>query len=348
MSVSQDNHPAEQSKPNPFEAYAAFLGSLAWPGEAALPDGRPIITITIFPDKSGSRLTRKTMSLPDLREFIEETTAESKEELPLLKLATFGKQRSSKNSLRTNDNVLKISGVEGDYDRGAVAFEEAVAIMEEAHLCALLYSSPSYTDAKPKWRILLPTSEDLPPPEREKLVARVNGLLDGALDPASFTLSQAFYFGRVAGSPPPRTAIVEGDCVDLRADLDQGAGRQRSNANLFIAHGDASRMAYKPPVDVAERLAAMLHGGEGDTGIHVTQLSVTAALLNRGVEEDEIVEVVLAATRNAGEESWDWALEERTIRGMCESWCRKHPPEQKRATPQQVFHLDEAAAGRSE
>lgn len=59
---------------------------------------------------------------------------------------------------RHDDNVLSISGVELDYDGKKVSFAKAAKIMKSARLAALLYTSPSYTEAAPKWRILLPTS----------------------------------------------------------------------------------------------------------------------------------------------------------------------------------------------
>src|SRR5262245_61951733 len=81
-----------------------------------------------------------------------------------------------------------------------------------------------------------------------------------------------------------------------------------------------------PTVGVDERLAAMRFQGEGDTSIHQTQVSVTAAMLNRGVPAEDVVRTVLAATRKAAGaagEHWDWTREERDIRAMCASWARK-------------------------
>jgi hypothetical protein len=51
-------------------------------------------------------------------------------------------------------------------------------------------------------------------------------------------------------------------------------------------------------------------------------------LLNRGTSIDEVVEVLLAATRAAAGsfgQRWNWQREERAIRGMCETWLAKHP-----------------------
>jgi len=54
----------------------------------------------------------------------------------------------------------------------------------------------------------------LPPDAREDLIARLNGVLGGDLDPASFTLSQAYYAGSVEGGTKVQTYIVDGEFID--------------------------------------------------------------------------------------------------------------------------------------
>lgn len=105
-------------------------------------------------------------------------------------------------------------------------------------------------------------------------------------------------------------------------------------SNPFLAV--ASRLGFKPPIDVERRLAEMSYQGVGDTSIHNTQLAVTASLLNQGEPVEEVVAVVLDATRAAAGDdgrNWRWDREERTIRGMCGDWQRKHPDAAKRAQP---------------
>ena len=51
-----------------------------------------------------------------------------------------------------------ITGIEGDYDGEEMSFDQAVAIVEQSRLNALLYVSPSHTVAAPQWRAILPTS----------------------------------------------------------------------------------------------------------------------------------------------------------------------------------------------
>jgi P4 family phage/plasmid primase-like protien len=89
----------------------------------------------------------------------------------------------------------------------------------------------------------------------------------------------------------------------------------------------------KAPIDVEKRLEQMLYMGGEECSIHQTQLVVTAALLNRGMPVDDVVEIVLDATRRAAGAyggRWNWRREGRKLRGMCESWIKKHPPEERK------------------
>ena len=108
-------------------------------------------------------MRRVDMTLPQLAEHIRFQTAASKMELPWLKLAIFGNQRSEKNSLRTNENVLQITGIEVEHDAGEIAFGTALAtILRAGGVRCILYTSPSYVPGvKERWRILLPLSSQL-------------------------------------------------------------------------------------------------------------------------------------------------------------------------------------------
>src|SRR5262245_47067833 len=75
----------------------------------------------------------------------------------------------------------------------------------------------------------------------------------------------------------------------------KSAGNGQSPDNPFLAA--ARRQGFKPPVDVEARLAAMRYQGAGDSGIHLTQLAVSASLLNHGETTDDVVALLLGATR---------------------------------------------------
>lgn len=203
--------------------YSDFIGA-----EDDTPLGRPI-NVTRFPDFAAKTKTVERLSLRDLAHIAQTTSAASKEKLPWIKLAAFGDRRTDNGSLRSNFNMESISGVEGDYDDGGVDLDEAAARLEAYGVTALLYTSPSHTDEKPRWRVLAPCSEDLHPSERRLLIDRLNGALDGILTRESATDSQSYYIGHVSGRTL-NVRFVEGRYIDEAEDIEAipvggGAGR---------------------------------------------------------------------------------------------------------------------------
>ena len=209
------------------------------------------VTITFFLDKAAQSLHTADLTLSQLANRIAKQAAASKMELPWLKLAIFGNKRSEKNCLRTNENVVQITGIETEHDAGEILFDTAIAVMREARIRSLLYTSPSYMPAtKERWRILVPLSQNHPPETREELVARINGLFAGKIAPESFVLSQAYLFGHV-DNPDHRVEVVDGDFLDLRDDLYAGSifkdgsrvGDQAANGS---SNGGGQQRRHKP------------------------------------------------------------------------------------------------------
>lgn len=129
-----------------------------------------------------------------------------KKHCPLLKLAGFGSNRTANGSLRHDDNMVEIYGVEGDYDDEEVSIEQAAAMLEQAGIEAFFYTSashgvtnPPHSNGGPRWRVIAPLSQPYPSAERRRLVAMLNFALGGILAKESFTSSQPFYFGKVLG-----------------------------------------------------------------------------------------------------------------------------------------------------
>lgn len=184
------------------------------------------ITWTRFPNQSAMRMDVFQHTLEELVEFIKnQETSDSKEACPWIKMATFGNIRTGKNSLRHNQNLLQITGVEGDYDGEMIGVEKAIERLEQAGIKAIVYTSPSYTDEKPRWRVICPASKSLPAHTRSHLLARVNGALKGILSSESFTLSQSYYFGPVRGVKyrvlETFDNIDEGHFIDDLDELDE-------------------------------------------------------------------------------------------------------------------------------
>ncbi len=246
------------------------------------------------------------MSLPELRDLILKTSAASKAELPYMKLAGFNGKINPDNPegrcLRYDKGVVSIHGVEGDKDDKPLSFEEAIKRLRAANLRALVYTSASHTEEKPRFRVLCPASRELPPGERRKLMARVNGVLGGALADESFRLSQSYYYGSVNGAPSPLVEIIEGDFIDLRDDLDAGAiGRPEKKETPRVLT-DVAGVAPETPITHLDddRLQALsaetrhmivtamplpgkehLKGGSGHT-------RVVAELARLGLNNDQI------------------------------------------------------------
>jgi hypothetical protein len=139
--------------------------------------------------------------------------------------------------------------------------------------------------------------------------------------PGSYSISRLEVWLRSA-DPVLRRKPKEG----ARSSGAHSSGARFDSDNPWAAFGREE--GIKAPVDVEERLAEMQFEGPDDSGIHKTQLSVTAALLTRGFSVDDVVFQVLKATvESAGPAGrhWDWYAEEEDLRAMCASWLKKHP-----------------------
>jgi hypothetical protein len=176
-----------------------------------------------FFEHHGAKSKREELcTLTSLQALIQETTAQVKSELPWLKLARFGTLISEKGSLRTDDNLLVITGIEADYDGETFTFDKAAELVLKAGLRCLIYTSPSYTENTPRWRLLCPTSEELSPDRRDHLMGRLNGLFGGIFSAESWTKSQSYFFGSVRRSLSHQVEVFDGLTIDRLDELDVG------------------------------------------------------------------------------------------------------------------------------
>lgn len=180
-----------------------------------------LVTYTLFDDRlAQSKTERADAAWGDLVSRIHGApTYIEKNACPLISMCEYGELRSNKNSLRHGANVLRVYGVELDYDAGKVTLAEAKARLQAAALVAVLYTSPSHKPDAPRWRALLPLTEPATPDRREEYVARANRALGGIVTRESFTLSQSFYIGRVRGAEY-ETAETYGRCIDEALDIE--------------------------------------------------------------------------------------------------------------------------------
>ena len=258
------------------------------------------IAVTFFDDKFAFVKYEDRLTLPALAEEIRTLSDTSKKKLPWLKLAQFGTDASAKGCLRTNANVVLITGVEVDYDAGETTFDQAVERLAAAGLRALVYTSASHkAGVKEKWRVLCPLSAPLPPDVRYGLVAELNGVLGGGIDPASFNLSIAFYYGSVNDNPGHRVEVLDGDFINLRGDLyDARIGKQVADrADGPAKPADLSGRQASPAYTDAE-LDAMLDktqytNSDGSGNWWDNMLAVTGCYVGRGWGDEAILAKVM-------------------------------------------------------
>lgn len=208
-----------QPAPDPLDELLGNRSSLDTP-----------LPVTFFPDRFARTARRETLSLRDLAERSQSTRAPEKDALPLWKLATFGDVRTEKGSLRHDDNLAQITGVEGDHDAGTMTPDEAAERLRAAGIAALVHTTPSHRTGAPRWRVLCPLAQPVAKEARRALVERLNEALGGVLASESFTPSQAFYFGATEWQDAPETHLVDGQPIDRIAPAAAPAPRRETLA----------------------------------------------------------------------------------------------------------------------
>jgi hypothetical protein len=243
-------------------------------------------TITFFRTYAATEKFEQRGPMPELAEYIKRTTARSKALLPWVKLASFGDVKTPAGSLRHDANVRSISGIEADYDGEEMSFDEVASVLIMEDVTSIVYTSPSHTEAKPRWRVLCPLSLEYPPDQRSKFLGRLNGVFGGVFSVESWTLSQAYYFGRVQNRPEIRVQQTYGRTIDLRDDLDAGAiGRPTGQGRPAGSGGDEAGQDAR---DDAELISRIITG----EGYHVELCALAARYIGRGLRPDTVIEAL--------------------------------------------------------
>jgi hypothetical protein len=276
--------------------------------------------VTLFLNQSAQSKTERKMPLAELAELIRRTHAPTKAELPWLKLGFFGDKRTGKNCLRSNANLRWVSGIEADYDGERVSFDRAVNVLWNAGapsvwrgrsgrraVRSLVYTSASHTWAKPRWRVLCPFDLGRQPDQRNKYLARLNGLFGGVFSGESWTLSQGYLFGRADTPPQPgdiveavRCVEIDGTSIDLMDDLDGGA--------IWKATTKASGGVGTAAGEDAEADAELIRQIVTGEVLHPALCAMAARLISRGQRADTAAEtlrgLMLATPEAARDERW--------------------------------------------
>jgi hypothetical protein len=288
----------------------------------------PTFFVTFFDNRSASHKREQKFTMAELLPLIERTTADEKDKLPWLKLARLGEiktpivtrpdGRRTGGSLRHDANVQWITGVEGDVDVEIMKVEEAIERVTKVGMAAIVYTSPSHTEGAPRFRVLCPTSLELPPQWRAHLVGRLNGLLGGLLSKESFTLSQSYYFGSVKGNPLHMARVIEGTCIDLLDQLDE-SWIGKANGSKAPASVARPVIASRPDQITDKRLKGLIDkllgnlrsAPEGSKHIRLLAIARTvggyAHLLP--YTEPELIDLLMAALPDSVA---DWTKARRT------------------------------------
>jgi hypothetical protein len=242
---------------------------------------RPL-SVTFFPDATASTKREEKYTLRSLASRINAITAARKARLPWLKLAKFGDLRSDKGCLRHDGNVTAISGIEADYDGGVMLVDEACDLLSTQGIASLVYTSPSHTEDAPRWRILCPLSEEMPPDRRSAHMGRLNGLFRGIFAGESWTLSQSYYFGSVNRNPSHRVEVIDGSPIDAHDDLDTiWLGRPGGSV-------DGDRTSSQEAREDAELIRCVVTGEH----LHGELCALAARYIGRGIPDATVEELM--------------------------------------------------------
>ncbi len=215
----------------------------------------------------------------------------TKADCHLIKLATYGGKRSPNGCLRSDENMLAVNGVEGDYDEGVVPPIEAAARLRTAGIEAFIYTTASHTPQYPRWRVLAPLSQSCEPSKRAHYVALLNRALEGILAKESFTPSQMYYFGKVAGTVY-ETHEINGEYIDrLREQLCPQYSEEKGEAGSRKTEGPGnSTLRLVPLQSVSSELVSDLRSALKFIGNveRPTWVNVLHALKDLGSVGDEL------------------------------------------------------------
>lgn len=270
-----------------------------------------LVSYTLFPDvHPRTKVERADVPWGQLVENIRKApTYPAKSACPLISLAEYGDNRTDKGCIRHAANVRRIFGVELDYDGEQMPIEEGASILQNASIAAVLYTSPSHTAQRPRWRVLLPLSEPATPEKRAEYVGRANRLLGGIASRESFTLSQSFYLGRVRGS---EYVVLDttGRCIDMAAEIEP----------LYyvggVNDGESSRDATTD-----EQLRAAFDRGEDR---YTAMQKLSARWAARGMAQDDIEAALTALLDKSGSTLNGDGIDLRSrVRPLAESAVRK-------------------------
>ena len=258
----------------------------------------------------------------------------SKYDLPLISLGNYGECPTTKGCIRHAANVQEVCGIEVDYDAGKMSIDEAAAKLTAARIEAVLYTSPSHTPEKPRWRGLLRLAVPVAPKARAALVGRVNRVLGGVLARESFTLSQSFFIGRVEGCVEYRVLETAGAPIDQRPDISPQYFPSSSTTTDLRGNFDAT--------PDSELRAAFARGEDRYNSMQ----KLSARWAARGMKEDDIAAALHALLNESpdGAKNADGVDLRSRVAGLAASAVKKFGETRAESAPKAFELLGPSAA----
>jgi hypothetical protein len=285
---------------------------------------------TIFADKRALRKSAVPGHWGRLIKSLEKPLAvKSKDDCPLLKLATFGDKKSATGCLRSDDNMVEICGIEGDVDSETLTVAAAAQLLSDAGVESFIYTSASHevlapprAMGGPKFRVLVPLSNPHTPDQRRALTAKLNHVLGGVLAPESFTASQSYYWGQVQGVKY-ETRRVRGQFIDLLEGQGETYGSSGKKQKPGTANGPTSGGQEESTLDMQEALRGIATGEV----YHPALVFIAASYIATGMAPGATVNA-LRALMDASEGPHDerWRVRRASIPGIVSSAAAKFSP----------------------
>jgi len=274
------------------------------------------LTLTIFPDVFATSLSTETISWGDLCRRVENPQVYyRKKSMPLIKLASFGDSLTDQKSYRHDSNVVEVYGIEGDYDAEIMSMNEAAKLLDQKGIEAILFTSPSATPEKPRWRVLAPLSKAIEPEERSYWTGMLNGALGGVLARESFTLSQSYYFGK--GNNYYETIKTDGEFLDLKeGQWDPIYAKNKENAP------EVEGFIWEDSVDQNEMVRKILNSEQ----YYEPLLKLSAALVAQGNKPRFIIDYLRRLmlqgkdTNTKGDWKQYYDMIEQMVRSAFDKW----------------------------